>query len=247
MAFAELHYNSHHIGKHMEAWAILPDVPGPWPVLYLLHGRSDDNTSWCRRTSLERYAEKWPQLMIVMPDSGRSFSCDAVNGPAYESGFVKDLVPFIDRSFNTRAERAGRCIGGLSMGGYGAIKLALQHPNLFVSAHGHSGAYNWAHGWRDEEKETQLILGDFVEGGGPNDCYKLAAACKNPPALRIDCGVEDFILDHSRDFHAYLDKIGMPHEYAAFPLGHGWDYWDIHIQDALEFHARHLGIAPRQN
>jgi S-formylglutathione hydrolase FrmB len=67
-------------------------------------------------------------------------------GFAYESAIVKDLIGFIDRTFNTRAERAGRCIGGLSMGGYGAIKLALQHPDLFASANGHSGAYGFAHG-----------------------------------------------------------------------------------------------------
>jgi S-formylglutathione hydrolase FrmB len=183
--------------------------------------------------------------MIVMPDSGRSFSCDAVNGPAYQSAFVKDLVPFIDRTFHVRAEKAGRCIGGLSMGGYGAIKLALQYPELFVSAHGHSGTYDFGHGFRDEEREAQLILGDYVQGGGPNDCYKLAAACKNPPALRIDCGVDDFILEHSRQFHAHLEKLGIPHEYAEFPLGHGWAYWDLHIQEALDFHARHLGMQPR--
>jgi putative tributyrin esterase len=125
MAFSDLHYNSPALGKQMTAWAILPDVPGPWPVLYLLHGRGDDHTIWCRRTSLERYAEKWPSLMIVMPDSGRSFSCDAVNGPAYESAFLNDLVPFIDRTFRTRADRSGRAVGGLSMGGYGAMTLAF--------------------------------------------------------------------------------------------------------------------------
>jgi putative tributyrin esterase len=246
MAFCELYYNSPAVGQQKSAWAILPDVPGPWSVLYLLHGRSDDQTSWCRRTSIERYAEKWPSLMIVMPDSGRSFSCDAVDGPAYASAFVNDLVPFIDRTFKTRAEKAGRCIGGLSMGGYGAVKLALQFPQLFVSVHAHSAAFNWAHGWRDEEKETQLILGkENVAGGGPNDLYRLADACPAPPALSIDCGVDDFILDHSRDFHAHLDKIGVPHEYAEFPMGHGWDYWDVHIQEALAFHARHLGVAAR--
>jgi putative tributyrin esterase len=246
MAFAELHYNSYHLGQLQEAWAILPDIPGPWPVLYLLHGRSDDHTCWCRRTSIERYAERWPSLLIVMPDSGRSFSCDAVQGPAYQTAFVRDLVPFIDRTFPTRAERAGRCIGGLSMGGYGAIKLALQYPEWFVSAHGHSGAYNWAHSWNDTREETARLLGDQLSGG-PNDCYRLSAECKNPPAMRIDCGVEDFILDHSREFHAHLEKLGVPHEYAEFPMGHGWDYWDLHIQEALEFHARHLGIEPGQN
>jgi S-formylglutathione hydrolase FrmB len=244
MAFSDLHYNSPALGKQMAAWAILPDVPGPWPVLYLLHGRGDDHTIWCRRTSIERYAEKWPSLMIVMPDSGRSFSCDAVNGPAYQSAFVNDLVPFIDRTFRTRADRSGRAIGGLSMGGYGAVKLALQFPELFVSAHSHSGGLNWAHSWDDTPEETARILGTQLSGG-PNDLYRLAAACKNPPALRIDCGVEDFILDHSREFHAQLDKIGVVHEYAEFPLGHGWDYWDLHIPEALEFHARHLGVAPK--
>ena len=246
MAFAELHYNSPSLGKHMEAWAILPDVAGPWPVLYLLHGRSDDHTAWCRRTSIERYAEKWPSLLIVMPDNGRSFSCDAVNGPAYQSAFIQDLVPFIDRTFPTRAERGGRCIGGLSMGGYGAIKLALQYPDLFVSAHGHSSAFNFAHRWNDNSVESALILGTELSGG-PNDVYRLAAECPNPPAIRIDCGTDDFIFDHSREFHAHLEKLGVSHEYAEFPGRHDWEYWDLHVQEALAFHARHLGIGPKRD
>lgn len=131
------------------------------------------------------------------------------------------------------------------MGGYGAIKLALQYPHLFASAHSHSGALNFGHGFRDQEKEAQLILGDYVMGDGPNDLYRLAAHGENPPALRIDCGVDDFILNHSREFHAHLDKLGLEHEYAEFSGGHGWDYWDTHIQEALAFHARHLGLAPR--
>jgi putative tributyrin esterase len=242
MAFCDFHYNSPWLRKQMAAWAIVPDVPGPWPVLYLLHGRGDDHTGWMRRTSLERYAEKLPSLMIVMPDGGRGFSCDAVNGPAYQSGLIKDLIPFIDRTFQTRAEKAGRAIGGLSMGGYGAIKLALQFPELFISAHSHSGGLEFGHGFRDEAKEAALILGDQVMGGGPNDIFLLASQCANPPALWIDCGTEDFILEHSRNFHAHLDKIGFAHEYHEFPAGHGWDYWDIHIQDALAFHGRHLGL-----
>ena len=242
MAFCELQYNSHKLGKQMTTWAILPEVPGPWPVLYLLHGRSDDHTSWTRRTSIERYAEKYPSLMIVMPDQGRSFSINALNGgPAYQDGLIEDLIPFIDRTFPTRAERAGRAIGGLSMGGYGSLKIALQFPQLFGSVHSHSGATDFAHGWRDQEKETILLLGTEMTGG-PHDLYRLSKECKNPPAMWIDCGTEDFLLDQNRSFHAHLEKIGFSHEYHEYPLGHGWDYWDLHIQDALAFHGQHLGL-----
>jgi putative tributyrin esterase len=242
MAFAELRYFSNALVKHTEAWVIIPDVPGPWPVFYLLHGRSDDQSIWMRRTNVERYREQYPSLMMVMPNADRSFYCDAVNGPAYESAIIRDLVPFIDRTFPTRAEKAGRCIGGLSMGGYGAIKLALQYPELFVSANSHSGALNFAHDWNDHPAETTRILGDKLSGG-PNDLYRLAAEAVQPtPSLRIDCGKEDFIFSHSQQFHAHLDQLGIAHEYAEFPGAHNWEYWDVHIQEALAFHARAVGI-----
>jgi S-formylglutathione hydrolase FrmB len=242
MAFAELRYFSNALVKQTEAWAIVPDVAGPWPVFYLLHGRSDDPTIWCRRTSLERYREKYPSLLIVMPNGDRSFYCDAVNGPAYESALIRDLIPFIDRTFPTRAEKAGRCIGGLSMGGYGAVKLALRYPELFVSANSHSGALNFAHDWNDNRAESARILGEALSGG-PNDLYRLASEERGPvPALRIDCGTEDFILEHSRQFHAHLQKLDIAHEYAEFPGAHDWAYWDVHVQEALAFHGRALGI-----
>jgi putative tributyrin esterase len=245
MSFCELHYSSPALDESATCWAILPEGPGPFSVLYLLHGGGNDESSWCRLTSLERYAEQWPSLMIVMPDGGRGFYCDAVSGAAYQSAIISDLIPYIDRLFQTRPEKAGRAIGGLSMGGYGAIKLALQFPDLFVSAHSHSGAFDFGHGWEAREDYVVRILGDKAAGGGPNDVYRLAVECTNPPALWIDCGVEDFILDHSRAFHAHLEKSGVKHEYHEFPAGHGWDYWDIHIQDALAFHAQHLGLIPK--
>jgi S-formylglutathione hydrolase FrmB len=246
MAFCELSYSSHALDRSACAWAIVPEGPGPFSVLYLLHGGGDDHTGWCRRTSLERYAEKWPSLMIVMPDSGYTFLCDPVDGSdKYQSALIDDLIPFIDRVFKTREERAGRAIGGLSMGGYGAIKIALQFPELFASAHSHSGSFDFGHGWDAKEKYAIRILGDKAEGGGPNDVYRLAVECKNLPALWIDCGTEDYILDQSRSYHAHLEKSGVPHEYHEFPAGHGWDYWDIHIQDALAFHGRALKLTPR--
>ena len=156
-----------------------------------------------------------------------------------------DLMPQIDRTFQTRAVREARAIGGLSMGGYGAIKLALQHPDLFASAHSHSGALDFGHGWRSDFIDVTSVLGDDAGGGGPNDCYKLAAECRQPPAVWIDCGTDDFLIDQNRSFHAHLDKLKFAHTYHEFPGSHNWGYWDLHIQEALAFHAQNLGLAGR--
>src|SRR5215470_15991071 len=140
MAFLDFHFFSETLGLTCSAHVILPQATtlqigmtggkkrNKYPTLYLLHGLSDDHTIWTRRTSIERYAANLP-LMVVMPDGERGFYTDAKEGP----------------KFQTEAERAGRCIGGLSMGGYGAVKLALKHPDMFVSANSHSGALAWAH------------------------------------------------------------------------------------------------------
>jgi putative tributyrin esterase len=247
VAICETHYYSNSLQKQTACNIIISELPGfdgPYPVYYLLHGLSDDFTMWQRKTSIGRYVQMLP-LMIVMPDGGRGFYTDAHEGAAYESAMIQDLIPFIDRTFHTIPERKGRCIGGLSMGGYGAIKLALKHPDLFISANGHSGAYGFAHGtWRAEEIEFQRITGpDPV--GGPDDIFALASQA-NPhhlPSLRIDCGTSDFTLAQNRELHEHLQKEGIPHDYLEFPGAHDWSYWDKHVQSALRFHSKHLGIA----
>lgn len=247
MATCELHYFSAALQKQTACNVIIPEVPGfagPYPVFYLLHGLSDDYSMWQRKTSIGRYVQMLP-LMVVMPDGGRGFYTDAAQGFAYESAIVRDIIGFIDRTFHTRAERQGRCIGGLSMGGYGALKLALKHPDLFVSANGHSGAYGFAHGqWRAEQDEFIRIAGQNPTGG-PDDVFALAqrAEAARLPALRFDCGTSDFLLDQNREFHAHLQSLNIAHEYAEFPGAHDWAYWDKHVQSALRFHAKHLGIA----
>src|SRR5437764_12398734 len=154
MALCDLHYFSTALKKMTAAMLILPegeDVRGPFPAFYLLHGLSDDHTAWVRRTSIERYAQGLPlitvghdddegqPLIIVMPDGGRGFYTDAREGFAYETAML-ELIGYVDQTFRTDARREARAIGGLSMGGYGALKLALKHPDLFGSANSHSGA-----------------------------------------------------------------------------------------------------------
>ena len=80
--------------------------------------------------------------------------------------------------------------------------------------------------------------------GGENDPLALAAKLKpeERPALRIDCGVDDFLLESNREFHAYLNEIGYTHEYEEFSGAHTWDYWDLHVQEAIAFHCKNLGL-----
>src|SRR4051794_17860392 len=147
MAFATIHYHSRSLQKASAFNVVFPDDPGipkPWSVFYLLHGLSDDHTIWMRRTSIERYVAGLP-LMVVMPDGGRGWYTNAAEGPKHEDDLVKDIVGLVDRTFPVKAERAGRCIGGLSMGGYGAVKVGLKHHDMFASVNSHSGAVGIFH------------------------------------------------------------------------------------------------------
>ena len=250
LAFCELKYFSKALSKATAANIILPDAPpdGPLATFYLLHGLSDDHTIWQRRTSLERYVQNLP-LMVVMPDGGRGFYCDARDGMAWETAIVGDLLNYIDAAFHTRASREGRCIAGLSMGGYGAVKLALKYPHLFCSSVSHSGAVAFAHRKMPPDpdnawaREWIRVVGEDPVGG-PDDIFALAdrLAPAMRPALRIDCGTEDFLIEDNRALHAHLNDLDFPHEYAEHPGGHSWEYWDLHIQDTIAFHARNLGL-----
>ncbi len=243
MAICEFHLNQNNVLEKMTSFtAIVPDrEPGPFPVLYLLHGLSDDHTAWTRRTSLERYVDGLP-LIVVMPNGERGFYTDAKLKPkaAFETNLVQDIVGFVDRTFQTIPAREGRVAAGLSMGGYGALKLALKHPNLFCAAVSHSGAVDFAR--RDFPhddawgREWRLVLGDSP-AGGPDDLFALAVSIDRArlPALRIDCGVDDFLIDSNRAFDAHLTALAIPHEYEEHPGGHDWEYWDTHIQDTLKF------------
>ncbi len=250
MAWCELHYRSAALVKHVAANVILPDDPAlspPYPVMYLLHGLSDDYTIWMRRTSIERYMDGIP-MIVVMPDGGRGFYTDAVEGYAYESAIISDLIPLVDRTFPTIVRRAGRCIGGLSMGGYGALRLALSRPDMFCSAVSHSGAVFFGNHELsiadDRAAEFRRILGDAPRGGR-NDLFALAERLDRNlmPALRLDCGTDDHLLEANRSFHAHLEALEIPHEYEEFPGGHDWSYWDTHVPEAIRFHLRAMAGA----
>lgn len=248
MALLRLQFFGNAINKQTNMTVILPDGAkgdGPFPVYYLLHGLSDDDSIWVRRTSVERYVEGMP-LIVVMPDTARGFYTDAVRGLAYERHIMEDVVGFVDRFLPTIAAREGRVIGGLSMGGYGSMKLALKYPDWFCSVVSHSSAFDIRKRVTDPDRgpEFSLIFGEDP-ARGDNDVFELAQGIDPGllPAIRFDCGTEDGLLQENRDFHAHLESIGIPHEYEEFPGAHEWGYWDLRVREALEFHARALGLS----
>lgn len=263
MALTTLHWHSQVLGKHTTTQVLLPDVgKPPFATFYLLHGRSDDHTIWLRRTRLEGYVAKLP-LIVVMPDGHRGFYTDNADGPAWAKHIGEELVDVIERTFHARPARGARAIGGLSMGGYGALRVGLAYADRFCSINSHSGAVGWARirdgvGLRQEAKRRNwgpVVLAEmlrvFGKGGlrgGPHDPLVHARKAKRAgrlPRLLLDCGTEDFLLEGNREFVRALSSAKIPHVYREFPGTHDWDYWDIHIREALAFHAENLGIRPQ--
>jgi len=243
MPFCELRYFSNALGKHTACNVLLPDGEGPFHVMFLLHGLSDDYSAWMRRSSIERYLDGVP-LIVVMPDGGRGFYCDATEGSAYATAIGEELIGLIRRTFKTQGPWA---TAGLSMGGYGAIRIALDHPEVFRSAVALSAAVNFGHNAMladdDRAKEFARIVGR-EPAGSVNDLY--SRVLKTPkdqlPALRIDCGTEDFLIEDNRAFRRHLEANGIPHEYEEHPGAHDWAYWDEHVQSAIAFNRRALGF-----
>jgi putative tributyrin esterase len=260
MAWSTLHWRSDILGKQTTAQVLLPESgEGPFPVFYLLHGLSDDSSLWLRRSRIEWYVRDLP-LIVVMPDGYRSFYTKPVAGPDFARHIGVELPTFIERNFRAKPERAARAIGGLSMGGYGALRIGMGFADRFCSVNSHSGAVGWGNfdyktgpaapaslNGRGEDflRELSQIFGDDPRGTEHDLLVlaKRALAAGTLPELLIDCGTEDFLIEDNRAFRTDLQAANVPHTYREFPGSHTWDYWDTHIQEALQFHALNLGLA----
>ncbi len=248
MAFATIRYYSHSLGKASSFSVIFPDSPDadrPWSVYYLLHGLSDDHTTWSRRSCVERYTLGYP-LVVVMPDGGRGWYTNAVDGDAYEDDLIKDVIGLVEKDFPVKAERSGRCIGGLSMGGFGAIKIGLKHPEMFASVDSQSGLPAFLRRPNESKRispEFKRIFGASPKDG-PEDPFALARslAARKRPALRMISGEEDPFLLQNREFHEHLRMNDFAHAYEEHPGSHTWGFWDRHVRRAIDFHRENLGI-----
>ncbi|MBA3683640.1 MAG: prolyl oligopeptidase family serine peptidase, partial [Planctomycetes bacterium] len=138
MTLIHMHHWSDALAKASSLFVTVPDgATGRLPLVCLLHGLSDDHTIWQRRTSIERYAQRHG-VMVAMPDGGRAWYCDSQLG-RYEA-HILESIDHVERLLPAVGTRTGRAIAGLSMGGYGAFKIALRHPERFCAAVSHSGA-----------------------------------------------------------------------------------------------------------
>lgn len=139
MSLAHYHFFSSVLQKQVGMSIILPEKgTGPFATMCLLHGLSDDYTIWLRHTRIESYVSGLP-LIVVMPDGYRGFYTDNDAGPSFGKYIAEEIPAEVERIFPAKPSRKARCLTGLSMGGYGAIRTALVYPERFCSAVSHSG------------------------------------------------------------------------------------------------------------
>lgn len=205
-----------------------------YPVLYLLHGLFGSFRNWTELASLQPVDD----LIVVMPEGADGWYCDnAEKGLWYESRIVRDLVPAIDTSFRTRATRDARSIAGNSMGGYGALKIALRFPEMFSFAASFSGAFESAN-WSDRspspakwDEYRPSIMRVFGEVGSvarrENDIFRIVEDHEggNVPDIHFDCGIGDPFLESNHRLSNKMRQHGIDHQFRILPGGHDWDYW----------------------
>lgn len=252
MAFMDCYFFSESLGVSASMHVILPQsttgqigmesnaIKKKHPTLFLLHGLSDDHTIWMRRTSIERYAAAYG-LAVVMPAVNRSFYTDMAVGYKYWT-FISEELPALARSFFPLSEaREDTFVAGLSMGGYGAFKLALSCPSQFAAAASLSGALDIASIAKQRDPvEFERIFGDLNQfPGSRNDLFQLAedvAQGEGPsPMLYQCCGTEDFLYQDNVRFRDHCRDLKLELTYEEEPGSHEWGYWDHKIQNVLSW------------
>lgn len=209
---------------------------GDPPVLYLLHGLSDDETIWSRRTSIERYAADYG-LAVVMPRVDRSFYQDMAHGEQYWTYVSQELPDIVTRLFRVSSAREDTFVAGLSMGGYGAMRLGLAHPERFAAAASLSGALDIAAPFIRESRADfyDNAFGESDVRGTDPDLLELLRRA-NPaalPSLMVACGSEDDLWPMQGTFLDAARERGIEVTAVFGPGEHEWGYWDARIQDVL--------------
>ncbi|HLK28645.1 MAG TPA: alpha/beta hydrolase-fold protein [Puia sp.] len=229
-----------------------------YPVVYLLHGYTDDNTGWLQFGEINHYADKGiqdgtiPPMIIVMPNGDSSWYINSFDGKEkYEDFFVKEFMPSIEKTYRIKAEKKYRGIAGLSMGGYGSLNYALKYPELFAAAAPLSAGVfsdDEMTGMNDQNYENvfgQLFGHNLKSKERLNDAwYKNSILkiieTKSADDLKkvrywIDCGDDDFLTKGNCLLHIALTEKRVPHEFRVRDGAHTWTYWRTGITDALHF------------
>ena len=253
MALIHCQFYSQVLGLMSTMSVILPDPPLPgaaesqtnqrarYPTLYLLHGLSDDHTAWQRQTAIERHVAGL-NLAVVMPAVQRSYYANMATGLRYWT-FISEEVPALaHRFFPLSTRRDETFVAGLSMGGYGAFKLALTFPDRYAAAASLSGALDLVARARADAEAGNDELGHIFGPidslvGSPNDLFQLAQHLSGQRAPRPQfyqwCGTEDFLYADNVRFCEHAKTLGLDILYEEGPGGHTWDCWDAQIQRVL--------------
>jgi len=278
MALLHVNFYSKVLGIASSMDVILPELasgigaggPPAWdgvellPVLYLLHGTSDDQTIWQRKTAIERYVEG-KKLAVVMPYAARSTYTDQAHGYDYWTFLSEELPSVCQKLFRISQKREDNFAAGLSMGGYGAMKLGLRCPEKFAAVACLSGGFDrltaQMKGFVGADFSDPAVLkalkkkdpnaydrvSDFLDTfgsaeeyrGSDNDLFavleRLAKKGGPFPEIYIAIGTEDIHYEPNQRFRAKLDEYKVPYTYEEGPGIHEWAFWDKYIQNALRW------------
>ena len=245
MALIQVDFYSDTLGRGAQLCALLPEGAAPeggFPTLYLLHGMTDDNTVWTRRTSIERYAEE-KRLAVVMPETQLGWYTNTHAGERYFDHVSDEVVHFSRRMLPGLSHLRERTfVAGLSMGGYGALRCALGRPEVFSKAASLSGAVDAADVSRPGGALGNPAYWADVFGpleaipGSEHDLFRAAEALKeNRPEIWMWCGKEDDLYDSNLRLRDHLRALGYALTYTDGPGDHLWKYWDREIQNVLDW------------
>jgi S-formylglutathione hydrolase FrmB len=226
-----------------------------YPVLYLLHGYTDNETTWIHGGKAPEAADnaiakgEVLPMIIVMPDAGLTWYLNDYLGKVrYEDAFFKEFIPAIEKAYRIKADKGHRAIGGLSMGGYGSLLYAMKHADMF------SGCIPMSAGVFTQDEFTQRLKNKdfrFAEIYGPMNGEALPETWKSQSILDlaktlpkeqlasmayyIDCGDDDFLIAGNCELHLILKSHDIPHQFRVRDGNHDWGYWQVSIVDGLRF------------
>jgi enterochelin esterase-like enzyme len=229
-----------------------------YPVVYLLHGYTDDDSGWLQFGEVNHIADKGiasgeiPPMIIVMPDAGVSWYINDYKGKVrFEDMFIQELIPYIDATYRTRAKKEFRAVSGLSMGGYGSLVLSMRNPDVFAACAAFSSAVrsdeevvNTPKEWHD--RVFGPLFGENLEGSARLTAhwkkYSILEIVKNTPKEQlskvryyIDSGDDDFLYEGNNLLHIALRKKEVPNEYRVHDGAHNWTYWRTYLIEGLKF------------
>ena len=221
----------------------VPRMDSPLDIVILLHGVYGSHWAWALKAGVHKTADrlieqgKMRPMVLVMPSDGLYGDGSGYlphQTENYEKWIVEEVITVVREQVAGVREKSKIFITGLSMGGYGAMRLGAKYPTVFRSFSGLSSITEF----------SQMAL--FLEG---NDDRELSRSVRSKesvlecilankerlPHFRFDCGTEDLLIDFNRQLHKRLEENNIQHNYAEYPGGHEWDYWSKHIEDSLLF------------